>query len=248
VQLREESSSSGDRTEAPLEATAMHVVPVTVILPVRNGAGLIGEALQSVERQSWRPQEIIIMDGDSSDDSEAVARSFKNTLFFKHPEANALERRNKAVARASHPYIAFLDADDLWPEQRVELQLKRLLANEELEIVTGKMQQFRVGPSREIILQGGPVASQLPTVALMRRTAFWRVGAFSPQWKVGAFVEWCARANEAGLKREAIPDTVLLRRLHENNWGRTVEAPMQSYLDVVHHILQRRRAAGRVLA
>ena len=42
----------------------MPVVPVTVILPVRNGAALIGEALQSVERQSWRPQEIIIMDGD----------------------------------------------------------------------------------------------------------------------------------------------------------------------------------------
>ena len=42
----------------------MHVVPVTVILPVRNGAGLIGEALQSVERQSWRPQETIIMDGE----------------------------------------------------------------------------------------------------------------------------------------------------------------------------------------
>jgi hypothetical protein len=82
----------------------------------------------------------------------------------------------------------------------------------------------------------------------MRRTAFWRVGAFSPQWKVGAFVEWCARANEAGLKREAILDTVLLRRLHENNLGRTVEAPMQSYLDIVHHVLQRRRAAGRVLS
>ena len=81
----------------------------------------------------------------------------------------------------------------------------------------------------------------------MRRTAFWRVGAFSPQWKVGDFVEWCARAMEAGLKRQAISDTVLLRRLHENNLGRTVEAPMQ-YLNVVHHVLQRRRAAGRVLA
>ena len=129
-----------------------------------------------------------------------MAANFKNTLFFKHPEANAAERRNKGVARASHPYIAFLDADDLWPEQRIELQLKRLLANEELEIVTGKMQQFRVGPSQEMILQGKPAASQLPTVALMRRTAFWRVGAFSPQWNVGAFVDWCARAIEEGLK------------------------------------------------
>ena len=224
----------------------MPVVPVSVILPVRNGAALIGEALQSVERQSWRPHEIIIMDGDSRDDSDAVAANFKNTLFFKHPEANAAERRNKGVARASHPYIAFLDADDLWPEQRIELQLKRLLANEELEIVTGKMQQFRVGPSREMILQGEPVASQLPTVALMRRTAFWRVGAFSPQWNLGNFVDWCARAIEEGLKRETILDTVLLRRLHENNLGRTVEAPMLSYLDVVHHVLQRRRAAGRL--
>ena len=223
----------------------MHVVPVTVIIPVRNGAALIGEALQSVEKQSWRPQEIIIIDGDSSDDSEAVARNFENILFLRHPEANAAEGRNMAVARASHPYIAFLDADDLWPEQRVELQLKRLLGNEELEIVTGRMQQFRVGPSREIILQGGPVAGQLPTVALMRRTAFWRVGEFSPQWNIGAFVEWCARANEAGVKREAISDTVLLRRLHENNLGRTVEAPMQ-YLNVVHHVLQRRRATGRL--
>ena len=80
----------------------------------------------------------------------------------------------------------------------------------------------------------------------MRRTAFGRVGPFSSTWKVGETVEWCARAKEAALKRVILSDVVLLRRLHEDNLGRSVEAPMRSYLEILHDTLKRRRAASSV--
>jgi glycosyltransferase involved in cell wall biosynthesis len=222
------------------------VVPVSVIVPVRNGAAFLGAALRSVEKQTWRPREIIVADGGSTDDSKAIAEGFENTIVLRNPKVVAAEGRNIGAEKASQPFLAFLDADDLWPERRIELQLTRLLEVGELDLVTGTMQQFRMSPAGEIIPQGKPMASQLPSVALMRRAAFWRVGPFSSQWKVGETVEWCTRATDAGLRREAIPETVLMRRLHLKNVGQNVEKPMQSYLDIVRNVLQRRRAAGRI--
>ena len=223
----------------------MPFVPVSVIVPVRDGAALLRDALRSVEQQSWRPRQIVVVDGNSTDESAAVAAGFANTVFLHNPQAVAAEGRNIGAAEASEPCIAFLDADDLWPERRIELQLARLLQDPALDLVTGSMQQFRGGPDGEIVPQGPPTPSQLPSVALMRRAAFWRVGPFSTRWPVGETVEWCSRAVDLGLAVAAIPETVLLRRLHERNAGRTAAAPMKAYLEMLHSVVQRRRAAGR---
>jgi glycosyltransferase involved in cell wall biosynthesis len=220
--------------------------PVSVVVPVRNCAELLTEALQSVEDQSWRPQEIIVVDGESTDDPHTVAARFENTVMLRNPKGSASEGRNIGAAHASQPFLAFLDADDLWPDLRIKLQLERLQQNAELDLVTGMMQRFRSDGMAEIVAQGKPLPSQLPSVALMRRAAFWRVGPFSSQWKVGETVEWCARASDIGLRRAAIPEIVLLRRLHANNLGNSVEAPMQCYLDIVRGVLQRRRAADKL--
>ena len=165
-------------------------VPVSVVIPVLNGAALLGDALRSIDRQSWRPQEIIVVDGGSQDDSGAVARQFENTVFHTHPQPNAAEKRNVGARLATMPHIAFLDADDLWPAARIEKQLSRLLNDPAIELVNGSMQQFRAGPCGEIVLLSAPEPSHLPSVALMRRDLFWKVGPFSPQWKVGETIEW----------------------------------------------------------
>ena len=144
-------------------------VPVSVVIPVRNGAALIGEALRSVADQTWRPREIIVIDGDSGDDSEAVVRDFKNVIFLREPKAGPGEARNIGVRHARMPFLAFLDADDLWPETRTEQLLGRLLEESGTDIVTGKMQQFYSGPSGAILPLAAPVATFLPSVAVLRR-------------------------------------------------------------------------------
>jgi glycosyltransferase involved in cell wall biosynthesis len=221
-------------------------VPVSVVIPVRNGAALIGHALQSIVRQSWRPREIIVVDGDSKDDSESVVRSFENTLFLREPSAGAGEGRNIGARLASMPFLAFLDADDLWPEERTELLLRRLYDRNGLDIVTGKMQQFRTGPAESIVPLAGPQASRLPSVALLRRETFWRIGPFSSEWRVGETVEWWSRAMDAGVTHECVEETVLLRRVHDANLGKTTEAPMRDYLKMLHTVVNRRRDSGLV--
>ena len=128
------------------EGRSADLVPVSVIVPVRNGAALIGDALRSVAAQTWRPREIIVVDGESSDESAAVAAAFANTTVLSNPRIVAAEGRNIGAAQASQPYIAFLDADDLWPATRIERQLARLLQAPTLDLVTGRLQQFAMGP------------------------------------------------------------------------------------------------------
>ena len=78
---------------------------------------------------------------------------------------------------------------------------------------------------------------------LARRSAFERAGLFSDEWAVGEFVDWYARAIDAGL-RSAVPDEVVLRRrVHTGNSGnaRRHEA---DYVRVLREVRRRRQAAA----
>jgi glycosyltransferase involved in cell wall biosynthesis len=197
-------------------------------------------------QSTWKPREVIVVDVESTDDSRAVAASFDDTIIIRNSKQVAAEGRNIGASRASQPYLAFLDADDLWPERRIELQLARLLEDPRLDIVTGGMQQFRTGAQGEVVPLGPPVPSNCRALRSSVPPPFWRVGPFSSRWKVGETVEWYTRASDGGLRIAAIPETVVLRRLHERNSGRTVKAPMHSYLEMLHSALQRRRQAGLI--
>ena len=61
-----------------------------------------------------------------------------------------------------------------------------------------------------------PVAGYSKGTMLIRRAAFDRVGAFG-DWRLGEFVDWYARAVDAGLETLMLPDVLLLRRVHDAN-------------------------------
>jgi glycosyltransferase involved in cell wall biosynthesis len=222
----------------------MRDAPVSVIIPVYNRAELLAEALACIGRQTWRPQEVIVADDGSTDDLEPVVARYPDTIVLRLAHAGAAAARNAGATRASQPFLAFFDADDLWPEARTECLLEPLLARADLHIMCGRMQQFRISPSRGVEMLGEPMASRLPSVSLIRRDAFWRAGPFSAQWSVGETIEWCARAADAGVTNDAVPDTVLLRRVHQDNLGKTVGEPGKAYVHMLRAVLERRRAAA----
>jgi hypothetical protein len=80
---------------------------------------------------------------------------------------------------------------------------------------------------------------------LVRREAFFRVGPFRAEWRMGEFVDWFARAKEARLAIEFLAELVLWRRLHDSNLGIRERANVIDYTRVVRESLRRRRAAAR---
>lgn len=217
----------------------MRKAPVSVVIPVRNGAAFIGEALQSVFEQTCVPQEVIVIDDGSTDATPVEVVRFPEAVLLSQAPRGAGAARNAGARRASMPYLSFLDADDLWVPSKTELQLAFLAQNPEVDIVSGRMIQFARGADGAITPLSAPAAANLLPLMLIRSEAFWRVGPLSTQLPVGETIDWWARAMDARLRSGAIPSVVLMRRVHGGN--QTAQKSTKDYLRVLHGVLQRRR-------
>ena len=121
---------------------------VSVVIPVFNGEAFLREAVQSVLAQKYSPIEIIIVDDGSTDGTATVARSLPETVRYLHQtNKGPAAARNRGIEHAQGSLIAFADADDLWPADKLELQLPYLINDPAIEIVMGRIQQVRL--SRE---------------------------------------------------------------------------------------------------
>lgn len=100
-------------------------VTVSVVIPTYNRARLVAAAIDSVLRQTYRDFEIIVVDDASTDDTERQLRRFGDSIVYLKQERNAgvNASRNLGVRHARGKYIALLDNDDLWLEQKLELQV-----------------------------------------------------------------------------------------------------------------------------
>src|SRR5512143_4042211 len=97
--------------------------PVSAVIPVRNGARFIAEALRSIQAQTVVPRQIIVVDDGSTDDTPDVVKSFAGIDYVRQPPLGVSAARNTGAARAGEPHLCFLDADDLWHPAKTERQL-----------------------------------------------------------------------------------------------------------------------------
>lgn len=108
---------------------------VSVITPVYNSAPWLGETLDSVKKQTIPYWEHILVDDGSTDGSDQIiekaARLDPRIRFFRILEnGGPAKARNRAIDEARGRYLAFLDADDLWLEKKLELCLQFMRKNQ----------------------------------------------------------------------------------------------------------------------
>jgi len=96
-------------------------LPVTVVIPAYNAARFIGEALDSVRAQTMPPAETVVVDDGSTDPTGAIAEAWGATVLRQRNQGNSAAR-NAAIRASSQPWIAFLDADDVWEPEKLEYQ------------------------------------------------------------------------------------------------------------------------------
>ncbi len=102
---------------------------VSVCIPSYNNGDLIGLAIRSVLDQTFRDFEIIVVDNDSADDSEAAVRSFRDERikFSKNTKNIGMTRNwNRCISMASGEFICLLCADDMYLPTFVERTLSML--------------------------------------------------------------------------------------------------------------------------
>lgn len=97
---------------------------VTVVVPAYQAAGTLGEALGSVRGQTRAPDEVIVVDDGSTDDTGGVVlRDFPEYRLIRQGNAGPAAARNRGVREAHGTWLAFLDADDVWVPHKLETQL-----------------------------------------------------------------------------------------------------------------------------
>lgn len=104
---------------------------ISVVIPVYNGAKTIKETIESVLQQTYKSFEIIAIDDGSTDNTLAIINSIQDSRIkvFSYPNAGLSASRNRGFDRAYGEFIAFLDADDLWTNDKLEGQLEALQQN-----------------------------------------------------------------------------------------------------------------------
>ena len=179
---------------------------VSAVVTCYDQEEYIGDAIGSVVRQSRYDaiREIIVVDDGSTDDSETVIRNWGNRcekIQYVYQENQGVSAaRNKGIRRSSGNYIAFLDGDDLWCEDRLAPQLELAEKHADVGLFYGDVYSFEGDPNdrtrvyctrfeyddRDVLpklyLHGGPILT--PTI-LIRSDCFTEVGFFDRSLRQG---------------------------------------------------------------
>ena len=201
---------------------------VSVIIPVYNGEAFLAEAVESVQRQAYQPLELIIVDDVSTDGTAEVAANLPGHVrYVCQPNHGAPAARNKGLKMARGNVIAFLDADDLWHENKLALQLARLASNPSAEVIVGYSQLLVPTASESKLSKferfGEPWLFLNLASAVFRKSVFEKVGLFDQELSQTDDLDWFMRARELKVSMIVHHDVVLFHRRHDklpgiNRW------------------------------
>jgi glycosyltransferase involved in cell wall biosynthesis len=106
---------------------------VSVTIPTYNRSGLVKEAIESVLSQTIKDLELVVIDDGSIDDTRSVIESIHDSRvrYYYKDNGGLASARNMGIAKCTSEYIGFLDSDDLWPNDFLEVMLNRLESNPE---------------------------------------------------------------------------------------------------------------------
>ncbi len=223
----------------------MSGVRIAIVIPVRNGADFLGDALAGVLGQSRAPDEVVVVDDGSTDATAATAGRFAPRVrVLASPRRGPAAARNAGIAATTSELIGFLDHDDLMEPGALAVQEALALSDPTPDAVVGRTLRLRrAAPGLAFVAEGAPYRAISFGASLVRRSAFAAAGPIDDSRLHGADVAWFGRAAAVGL-RIVVHDAVVQRyRLHEKNLTNDAERNRAGFFGALREVA-RGRAAG----
>jgi len=193
---------------------------VSIIIPVFNAEDYIARAIQSGLDQTYSPVEILVVDDGSTDGTAGIVKSFKEVKYFYQSNQGCASARNLGLKHSKGDFIAFIDADDAAPENKLEIQVGVLKKNKSTDIVICHLEN-RIEQESELSEYAINHFINREKISYMsmvvRRDVFNKVGIFDNKHKIASDFDWITRAKQNGLTVEIIPDILQYRYIHKNN-------------------------------
>ncbi len=225
---------------------------VSCVIPVRDGARFLREAIDSALGQSHRPVEVIVSDDGSRDTTPDIARGYgPAVVYLSGPAAGAPAARNRGLRAARGELIAFLDADDRWHPGKLTLQVARFARDPALALCLAQVRplwapelgetRLRVVRDRLVVV----VTACLLSTAVARKTLFDAIGVFDVTRPLGDDTDWFRRVIDAGVPVEILPDVLVDRRVHPDSLTHGTNVFSREHLLThVRGLVEGRRRAG----
>lgn len=227
----------------------MSTADLTVIVPVRNGARYLPEALDSLLAQTLPPAAIVVVDDGSRDGSGDIARAAGAEVVRVGDETAGIgvgAARNVGVRHARTALLAFMDADDRSTPHRFARQVAALQEDPSLDGVLGHIRQF-LTPDRadELatvhVVPPDPMPGWHAGSLLIDREQFVATDGWSDDPAAHDAFDWFAIAGEKGLNFRMLDDVVMERRIHGDNLTlRTRQELHTRYLQSARAAIRRR--------
>lgn len=200
---------------------------VTIIMSVYNRPEYISDALSSIFAQSCKEFEVIVVDDGSTEDMKVILGEYlPRVRYFRKENGGAASARNYGIERAEGEYISFLDSDDMWHQNKLDMQLKFLKGNKEIGLVcsgflyhgrngkkTGDKAEWEKGNLFESLFCKSFIHT---STVVLRRSVLDKVGLFDEQYMCAEDYDlWLriAKANAIGRYRAPLA-TVREHDLH----------------------------------
>jgi glycosyltransferase involved in cell wall biosynthesis len=224
---------------------------VSCIVPAFDAETYVGETIESILAQSYPHREVIVVDDGSTDGTlDALERFGDRIRVIQQPNRGPAAARNRGMCASRGEFIGFLDADDLWVEGKLELQLERFRTRPELALTGGCLKSFWIPEldHERRALEDHPYhrkrAGLSVCSALARRELFERLGGFDPELRMGEDTDWFMRMMKAGEEYEILDDLLVHRRQHTSNLTRRSRPSQEKVLDHIKRVLDRERASS----
>ncbi len=180
---------------------------VSIILPVYGRRQFLGPSIRSVLEQSYRNNELIVVDDGSSESLEESVQCFApGARYIRQAHAGVAAARNRGLKETRGELIAFQDSDDVWHPRKLSTQVAFLNSNPDVgvvytakraideagRVVGGQWKQLHSGYVTEPLFR--EVFVIMPSV-VMRRSVAESVGAFDTSLKINSDYQYWLRAS-----------------------------------------------------
>ena len=201
-------------------------VQVSIITAVFNRAKTLGEALRSVQNQTWQNIEHIVIDGGSTDGSLAILHHHRDRIakMVSEPDQGLYDALNKGIREASGDVVGFMHADDQFASPHALSRVAAAFDDPSVEAVYGDLayvkqndvskvvRYWRAGRYRRDQLAQGWMPPH-PTF-YVRRDVYSRLGAFDTRYRISADYDNMLRILwGGGVRASYIPEVLVRMRM-----------------------------------
>ena len=220
---------------------------ISVVIPAYNAERTILETLASVQQQTFSEFELIVINDGSTDRTLELLDTVKDSRLkvFSYTNGGLPTARNRGISHATGEFIAFLDADDLWTPDKLELQLAALQQHPEAGLAYSWTESFideqgkTFYPPNPISFEGNVYAELLVnnfmasgSNPLIRKQAIESIGEFDPACAGCADWDYWLRVA-AQWHFVVVPKTQILYRQSSVSMSSKIELMKQDALVVL---------------